>query len=145
MLATVEALCARLGVESLSTLDQARAEAALEDASALVTGVLTTVPAPVPDVVATVVLRAAAREFRNPTGATNRSAIAFSESLTVDAANGVYLTETEMAILRPYMKYKGLISVPVTRPELDHSQFRVPVIDTDGVSGQPLPWPSVDD
>lgn len=137
MIGTWEALRARLGVAELSPEDTARGKAALEDASALVTGFLQTVPDPVPEVVTTVVLRAAERGFRNPSGALSHTAGIYSESFDrTSATGGVYLTEQERTILKPYARYTALTSVPLVRPELAYRVFTVPVAG----GGEDVPW-----
>lgn len=109
-LASVAALEARLGVEpdSLADTDLARAEAALEDASILVRaeagkswvdglGALSGVPDPV----ATVVVLAAARAYRNPDGLASESiGGAYAYSYGSEAQGGVYLTDAERRIVR---------------------------------------------
>jgi hypothetical protein len=122
-LATLDELEARLGVDpgSLSGPDRARAQAALDDASALVReesrrdwvdtdGVITAPPSLV-----RVTLGAALRTFRNPDGEISQTAGPFSR--TVKAADvGVYLTPAEIEIVRRYRQEStGLWTLRTTR------------------------------
>lgn len=95
----------RLGLPAgtLADEDLARAEAALEDASALA---LAEAPATVasawanaaPAVVALVVLKAARREFDNPRGLASESVA--DHSVGIAETSGVYLTGREVAQVR---------------------------------------------
>lgn len=105
-LAQVSALELRLGLEigSLQGADLARAQAALEDASALVRAEagktwldedgLVTAPAQV----VTIVIKASLREYKNPDGFTSEQMGDYS--YRTDNAGGVYLTEDERRIVR---------------------------------------------
>lgn len=106
-LASVAAFEKRLGLSpgALQGADLARAEAALEDASALVRdeagrswvdedGAVTAPPA-----VVTVTLKAARREYVNPNGYTSEQTGPFSYQLP-RGETGVYLTEAERRIVR---------------------------------------------
>jgi hypothetical protein len=109
-LATVADLEARLGLDpdTLTGADKARAEAALNDASALVRyearvdwvaedGLTTTAP----DVVVRVVLGAALRDYRNPEGDISQTVGPFSRTIKASEV-GVYLTDAEREIVRRY-------------------------------------------
>lgn len=106
-LAPVSALELRLGLEtgSLQGTDLARAQAALDDVSALVraeagkawvneAGDTVTAPAQV----ATIVVKAALREFKNPDGFTSEQMGDYT--YRTDQTGGVYLTEDERRIIR---------------------------------------------
>ncbi len=103
----VALLEARLGVAvgSLAAEDLARAEAALEDASVLITAEVSAADATVwsdptvgaPAVVVTVALQAAKRAFVNPDGLKYEAVEGYTAS--VDAV-GVYLTDAEKALVR---------------------------------------------
>ncbi len=108
-LATLAELEARLGLDdgTLTGADRARAQAALDDASALVReeaqqdfvaedGSLT-----VPDVVKRVVLGAALRSYRNPDAQIAEAAGPFSRTLK-SAEVSVYLTDAEKQLVRRY-------------------------------------------
>jgi hypothetical protein len=122
-LATLDELEARLGVDpgSLSGPDRTRAQAALDDASALVReesrrdwvdtdGAITAPPSLI-----RVTLGAALRTFRNPDGEISQTAGPFSR--TVKAADvGVYLTPAEVEIVRRYRQEStGLWTLRTTR------------------------------
>lgn len=105
-LADVEAIELRLGFEkgSLQGADLARAQAALDDASALVRAEAgkpwldeegdVTAPAQV----VTIVVKAALREFKNPDGFSSEQMGDYS--YRTDQTGGVYLTEDERRIVR---------------------------------------------
>lgn len=122
-LATLDELEARLGVDpgSLSGPDSARAQAALDDASALVREesrrdwVDTDDAITAPPSLVRVVLGAALRNFRNPDGEISQTAGPFSR--TVKAADvGVYLTPAETEIVRRYRQEStGLWTLRTTR------------------------------
>lgn len=125
-LATVDDLEARLGLDAdtLAGPERARAQAALDDASALVreeTGqdwvdpVTTDITAPAPLV--RVVLGASLRNFRNPDSEISQTIGPFSRTLKA-AEVGVYLTPAELAIVRRYRKEStGLWTLRTTRGE----------------------------
>lgn len=120
MLATIEDLNKRLpDPPELDTPDYDRAEAALEDASALVeseTGQNWDVDT-VPPVAKTITIRAAARAYLNPTGVASRSMGPFSEQIP----DGVYLTEDEQRILSRFIssRLSGIQSI-----QIDHDVWR---------------------
>lgn len=105
-LAEVSALELRLGLETgtLQDTDLARAQAALDDASALVRAEAAkawldaednvTAPAQV----ITIVIKAALREFKNPDGFTSEQMGDYS--YRTDQSGGVYLTDDERRIVR---------------------------------------------
>lgn len=126
-LAALNELEARLGLDAdtLSGAELARAQATLDDASALVREetrqdwvdpdhpTLITAPAPL----IRVVLGLALRVYRNPEALISESVGPFSR--TVKAAEvGVYLTPAELAIVRRYRKETvGLWTQSTTRGE----------------------------
>lgn len=57
-------------------------------------------PGPVPPICAVVALRAAERAFRNPDGAVQRGAGTFNQGFAWTAAQGVYLSDAEKALLQ---------------------------------------------
>ena len=95
---------ARLGFEpgDLTGPERTRAEAAIEDATALVLAEAPTKePAwtdAAPGVVTAVILKAARREYENPQGL--RSENLGEHGFSVDTASGVYLTAHEAALIR---------------------------------------------
>jgi hypothetical protein len=96
---------ARLGLPlgTLADEDLARAEAALDDATALALAEVSTTRAQrwtveAPAVVSLVVLKAARREFENPRGLTTETIGEHSAGLT--DSSGVYLTAREIAQIR---------------------------------------------
>jgi hypothetical protein len=96
---------ARLGLPlgTLQDEDLARAEAALEDASALALAEVSETRAArwvveAPAVVALVVMKAARREFENPRGLTNEAL--GEHSVGLSDSSGVYLTGREIAQVR---------------------------------------------
>lgn len=124
-LAEVSDLEARLGLdaESLTGADLTRAQAALDDASALVReetradwvdpADLITAPAPL----VRVVLGAALRTYRNPDAEISQTVGPFSRTLKSSEV-GVYLTPSELAIVRRYRKEPtGLWTQRTTRGE----------------------------
>lgn len=120
-LADVTALEARLGREFTED-ETPRAEALLEDASALVRDVAgrtwidpdTELLEPVPGSIRWVVLRAAERAVRNPDGFSSESAGDYSYQRT-GVEPGVYLTEGEERAIRRAVGKTGLWTQPVTR------------------------------
>lgn len=101
----VAGLEVRLGLPegTLADEDLARAEAALEDASALAlaeapAAVAATWTSNAPAVVVLVVLKAARREFDNPRGLASESVA--DHSVGIAETSGVYLTAREIAQVR---------------------------------------------
>lgn len=106
-LAEVSALETRLGLElgTLQGADLARAQAALDDASALVRAEARTTwldaetdAVTAPAQVITIVVKASLREFRNPDGFTSEQLGDYS--YRTENTGGVYLTEEERRIVR---------------------------------------------
>jgi len=128
MLATVEELSKRLvQPPTPSTPDYDRAEASLEDASALVlaeTGQDWDEDS-VPAVAKTIVLRAAIRAYLNPTGVSARSMGPFSEQIP----DGVYLTADEQRMLERFevADTSGIQSIQIDNPvwKPRHNDFYV--------------------
>ena len=127
-LAEVSALELRLGLEigSLQGADLARAQASLEDASALVRaeagkpwldGDTVTAPAQV----VTIVVKASLREFKNPDGFTSEQMGDYS--YRTDATGGAYLTEDERRIIRQAAGTTGQGLVTMVTP----SAYGVPI------------------
>lgn len=122
-LADMFALEVRLG-RDLEGAEAARAQAALDDASALVREEARRDwldadgnPNP-PSAVLTVVLTAALRVVRNPDGYTSEAEGDYSYRRSEDTGLGVYLTEEEKTIVRRYRGTKqALWTQPTTRGE----------------------------
>ncbi|MFD0044740.1 hypothetical protein ACFVGV_06070 [Pseudarthrobacter scleromae] len=101
----VSALEARLGLPAGTLLDEdeARAEAALEDATVLALAEVSETKAAAweldaPKVVRLVILKAARREFENPRGLETESL--GEHSVGISETSGVYLTGREIAQIR---------------------------------------------
>jgi len=128
-LATLNDLEARLGLEpgELFGAERVRAQAALDDASALVreetrrdwVGVAGEITAP-PSLIR-ITLGAAQRTYRNPDGEISQTTGPFSR--TIKAADvGVYLTPAEVEICRRYRQEStGLWTLRTTRGDDDDS------------------------
>lgn len=141
-LATIQQLSARLGRE-FTGAELERAEALLDDASALVrdvagrtwidpdTGALESVPGSIQ----WVVLRAAERAIRNPDGFSSESAGDYSYQRT-GVEPGVYLTAGEEKAIRRALGKTGLWTQPVTRGE-DYLQT---VWLNDSFGAEPFPY-----
>jgi hypothetical protein len=133
--ATVADLEARLGlaIGSLTGPERARAQAALDDASALVraearrTWVVITQDidgndvytlTDVPDVIVRVTLGAALRNFQNPDDRVISETVGpFSRTLRY-SEHGVYLTDAELAIIRRWRPSRGgLWTLPTYRDD----------------------------
>lgn len=109
-LAVIEDLAVRLGVDG-SQIDDARAQACLDDASVLVRAELDQTwvdvsgelivagDGAVPDVARFVVLASAKRAYENPSGITSKTASDVTIAFQARPATGVYLTEEERALL----------------------------------------------
>lgn len=125
-LATLDQLEIRLGLDpgTLAGTDQARAQAALVDASALVRGeaqrdfVTETGELDAPDAIVRVVLGAALRNYRNPEAETSHTVGPFRRDIKV-SDTGVYLTDAEIEIARRYRPrtHGGLWTLSTTRDE----------------------------
>lgn len=121
LLASVNELTTRIKQPVLDpdSPEYAQASAFLADASALVlseTGQEWT-DITVPDVVKTVVLKAAIRAFLNPSGATSRSMGPFSEQLP----EGAYLTHDEQRILD---RFTLSTNSTIQMAQIDHDVWR---------------------
>lgn len=120
-LADAEALNDRLGGE-FGDLDQNRLNAALDDASALVRteAGLTWLDInddldSVPDIVVTITLSVARRIYENPRGIVHETTGPFSARFGEQAAQAIYLTDTEKEILNRYRTTSGVWTMPTTR------------------------------
>lgn len=121
LLASIEALEARLGRGTLAGPQREQALAALQDASGLVraetgrTWVSTTGELTAPANVVTVTLQAALRVVRNPDGLVAETIGPFSRRMN---DTDVYLLEAELELLRKYAAApSGLWVQPTTRGE----------------------------
>lgn len=119
LLATVDQLAARLGVQLVSdTLEYNRAEAALEDVSIRARGVAaqsTWTVNTVPDEVRTVVLAAARRIYVNPDRYLSNMAGSFQATMAQNEFTGDIFMSGEMAVLRKYQSSPGLWVQSTTR------------------------------
>ncbi|WP_405061892.1 hypothetical protein OG474_09625 [Kribbella sp. NBC_01505] len=117
-LATVADMEVRLRVEvgSLAGLDLVAAQTSLKDASALVRSVSNPVTwvdpdddsITAPDEVLTIIVRAAVRDFRNPSGVNNEAMGSGAYSYTFAAGEAtVYLSEDEVAMIKKAAKNSG--------------------------------------
>jgi hypothetical protein len=136
-LASLEELAARLGV-AVWELDVARAQATLDDASALVRsevslnwvdseGELGTVP----DVAASICLASARRAYENPTGATQRTV----GDVSVAHPAPAYLTTEERVVLSRLRGTGSIWSLATTRGD----EMETTYIDVVG-SDKPIPF-----
>lgn len=122
--ATIDEFANRLP-GGISDDDSTRAQAALDDASALIrneTGKTWVtddeLDADVPDIVVTVTCRAAMRAFVNPTGLVQDTTGPFSASFA-NASSDVYLTKNEKSDVRRAAGKSGLWTQCVTRGPIE--------------------------
>ena len=99
--------------------DQGRAEAAIDDASALVLDLVddatqTSWNASTPATVVAVVCRAALRGFLNPYGVKSERQGDYQYEL--ESATGIYLTDAEVRTVRKSAGQPGMASIEVTHP-----------------------------
>lgn len=149
-LADLEALAARLP-SGISEDDEPRAQAALDDASALIRAEsgedwVTDDATPVldedtlPDVAVTVCLAAARRAFVNPDGVTAEAIDGYSTQYRNDSAD-VYLTRAERRLIR---RAAGLGTVGVqrtTRTDYDYGLLDTPSVGVGvGVTSDEFPY-----
>jgi hypothetical protein len=132
---------------SLTSTEATAAEAAIDDASALVRAEsggrswLDEDGEPDPRV-APIVLAVALRAFRNPEGFSTQTVGSWTGVLGgtgQDVASGVYLTSHERRQLHALVGALGLVSVPVVRPELLGSAVDSGLRPVD-YGGEPLPF-----
>lgn len=145
--ATLEQFAARLPAGIDEETDGARAQAALDDASALIraeAGVTwtttddddeTIVDPDTPDIVLTVCIAVARRAFNNPDGIRSESTGSYSASFT-DASADVYLTKAEKTHIRRAAGRTGVWAMPTTRSTNDLPDL---YLDVEG-SDEPIPW-----
>jgi len=117
-LASVDDLGVRLGL-NLSGVEQARALAALDDASALIRSEAGEDwdGEPIPPVIVSIALQVAFRAYRNPDGVTQTSVGDVSVSYTRDGVAGqVWLTDAERRQIRKAAGKPGFLSVPLATP-----------------------------
>lgn len=153
-LASVEQLADRLGIAlDAQTPDGLRAQAALEDASALVRaeagvdyvddhGELETVP----EVIITITIAAAYRAFRNPDGKTQTSVGDVSVSYSRQAGEAqLFLTRAERRAIRRAAGMGGFSSVSLTSGWFEGKDpHYVPTTQLDAawIPMGPYPWES---
>jgi len=144
-LVSLEEFAARLG--GIAAADEERAQAALDDASALIRseagtedwvddeGALETVP----DVVVAVCVAVAGRAFRNPDGLRSEQIGTYSVTYG-DATTAVYLTAAERRIVR---RAAGMMSLGSIELESGYAPniVTVPV----DIGGDPIPWVTIGD
>lgn len=156
--ATLEEFEARLvGALAEDSDDEERAQAALDDVSALIRveagkDWVTDDDPPVladdiPDIVKTVTIRAALRAYNNPTGTESRthSLGQFSESESfADSSSDVYLTSSERRLIRLAAgRRAGLGVIPVTRGALETHCGAGDTVYADTLPGpKQIPWAS---
>ena len=143
-LAPVSALEIRLGLATggLSGADRARAQACLDDVSALVrdaagttwTDAFGDLLEEIPGAVVAVVCQAALRGYRNPDGLASESigSGAYAYSYGQDAQAGIYLTEDEVSAVKkaaagvkPQTYTVGVPSAYGERPALPDYEWRL--------------------
>lgn len=131
-------------------MDVLRAEGNLVDASTLVRQItgLTYLddagaldPSAVSDVVEMVVLASAKRAYENPTGVTQKTTGDASLSYAARAETAVYLTDSEIAMLRSTVGRSGLSTLSTTRGAHYIDTVYVPIV---GTTAQ-FPWYDADD
>jgi hypothetical protein len=112
---------ARIGVApgSLAGVDLARAQAALSDASDLVTAAAgDDLGDPAAPVAVAITLNAARRAYLNPSGAVSETVGPYSVRFGDDSPNGIYLTERELAALQALgSNHPGLGTISVYRDD----------------------------
>lgn len=134
-LASLEQLATRLG--GIDDSDEERAQAALDDASALIRTEagedwVTDDDPPeldtdnLPDVIVTVCCAAARRAVTNPDGVTQESLDGYSTSYRNDSAD-VYLTKAERRLVRGAAGRGALWTQPTTRGDYDVATVLAPV------------------
>lgn len=154
-LARIEDLAVRLGVAG-DEIDDARAQAALDDASTLVRAevnktwvvdiladpVVLLPEAEIPDIVGFVVLAAAKRGYENPSGITQKTAGDVSMTFAARPQSAVYLTDDERALLNSavFPSTSGLHTVATYRGDLACDTVWIPV-----VGAPPFPWLTTED
>jgi len=145
-LVSLEEFAARLG--GIAAADEERAQAALDDASALIRveagtedwvddeGALETVP----DVVVAVCVAVAGRAFRNPDGLRSEQIGTYSVSYGDTTSTAVYLTAADRRIIR---RAVGLMSLGSIELESGYAPniVSVPV----DIGGDPIPWVTIGD
>lgn len=143
-LATIADLEDRLG--TIDSSDIPVLEARLADASAIVRAyagqtwlndagtALADVPPDIPGIVATMVERA----VRNPSGVTSEQAGPFGRSFGADAAQRLYLTKAERAVIRAAVGVSSVSPLATTRENLETPR----VFDTGGTlpTEDTIPW-----
>jgi hypothetical protein len=142
-LATVEALQERLG-RTLDGVNATRAQAALDDASALVRSAANktwvtdeALDADIPDVVVAITLTAARRAFENPNGLASQNIGSYAYTRESAGTPGLFLTADEVAALQLAAGDNGLGSVPAVTPwSLYGSDEYIEVVSSD----KPLPY-----
>ena len=117
--------------------DQIRAEAALDDASALVLDLVddatqTAWTSSTPDTIVAVVCRVAVRGFLNPYGVKSERQGDYQYEL--ESATGIYLTDAEVRTVRKSAGQPGMASIEVTHPygftyDLPGNRYRADVLD----------------
>lgn len=122
-LASIEALEARLG-HSLEGVELGRAQAALDDASALIRSEAgSDFDGEVPDVVASICLAVAYRAFRNPDGTTQTSIGDVSISFKREGVGGaVWLSQAERRAIRKAAGLASAQTVVLTTPYIGESK-----------------------
>lgn len=139
--AALEQFAARLP-GGIDAADETRAQAALDDASALIrleAGKTWTtddeLDDDVPDIILTVCVAAARRAFNNPDGVRSESTGSYSVSLA-DSSGDVYLTKAERGHVRRAAGRTGVWALPTTRTTNDTDDLYLDVTPP----GEPMPY-----
>lgn len=128
--------------------DEERAQAALDDASALIRAEAhQTWDTEIPDVAVTVCLAAARRAMVNPDGVTEEALDGFSTTYRNDSAD-VYLTQNERRLVNQASGRTGVGVLPTTRatasPDVPYL-LDCDYTDPDVGPGDPIPYGNPDD
>jgi hypothetical protein len=147
-LVDLETLGERLGVTiDADSPDGIRAQAALDDASALirqaasynwatVDGDMLTVP----DIIVAIACAVAYRAFKNPTGATQASVGDVSVSFSGSPGGAVYLTKNEHAAVRKAAGRPGITTIQLESDLLAADDPLLAPTEGDPIPIGPLPW-----
>lgn len=136
-----------LRVGGVAAADEERAQACLDDASALIrTETQTTwvdddgaLEESIPDAVVTITYAVAIRAFRNPEGVRSESIGDYSVSYA-DGSTAVFLTEGERRMIRRAAGRGGLGSIELESP-WQPSAATVPI----DIGGDEMPWVTIGD
>lgn len=125
-------------VGPIGETETARAEALLDDVSALVrkrAGQTWEDPDDVPDDVRAIVFAVAGRAWRSQDGAVAHTIGSYSESFSRDGVQGIFLTDIEEKVLADYRTTTGLWTLRTTRSDFDCIDTYIDVVDS-----EPIPF-----